>query len=292
MPEPDNPQALNRYSYGYNNPVAYTDPTGHTPCYFYCGGGDYSYNSSYDSLYDSSYSFGSVSSSLDWYQSTGDPYNIGLNLGSSSNSNSPFTLGGSNGFLSPNSSSWGSSLLGATPDFLGGSSIGGEWGGLNISSGGVDSLAANLNENNTWGSYLPGTAAGESAAQFWADISVNSNHPLAPLAVVPGVISSLWTPDTAVDTTLTLAGGWAAKGAAWAMGPVKQWVRFGESFSYHLGQTTKISIRWGASPIGNGKYLKQIPSVTMQRFNQWLRGLKLPGSSWRTKDPGHFHIKK
>ncbi|MBA3947898.1 MAG: hypothetical protein H0X37_25515 [Herpetosiphonaceae bacterium] len=29
---PVNPQALNRYSYGLNNPVKYTDPSGHKPC--------------------------------------------------------------------------------------------------------------------------------------------------------------------------------------------------------------------------------------------------------------------
>jgi RHS repeat-associated protein len=29
VPEPGNPQALNKYSYVYNNPVRYTDPTGH-----------------------------------------------------------------------------------------------------------------------------------------------------------------------------------------------------------------------------------------------------------------------
>ena len=29
VPEPGNPQALNRYSYCYNNPLKYTDPTGH-----------------------------------------------------------------------------------------------------------------------------------------------------------------------------------------------------------------------------------------------------------------------
>jgi hypothetical protein len=31
VPEPGNPQALNRYSYGLNNPVKYADPTGHLP---------------------------------------------------------------------------------------------------------------------------------------------------------------------------------------------------------------------------------------------------------------------
>ena len=31
VPEPGNPQALNRYSYTLNNPLRYTDPTGHAP---------------------------------------------------------------------------------------------------------------------------------------------------------------------------------------------------------------------------------------------------------------------
>ncbi|HRQ37624.1 MAG TPA: RHS repeat-associated core domain-containing protein [Chloroflexota bacterium] len=31
VPDPTNPQSYNRYSYGYNNPVKYQDPTGHRP---------------------------------------------------------------------------------------------------------------------------------------------------------------------------------------------------------------------------------------------------------------------
>ena len=34
VPEPGNPQALNRYAYVYNNPLHYTDPSGHCP---WCG---------------------------------------------------------------------------------------------------------------------------------------------------------------------------------------------------------------------------------------------------------------
>ena len=29
VPDPMNPQSFNRYSYSYNNPVNYSDPTGH-----------------------------------------------------------------------------------------------------------------------------------------------------------------------------------------------------------------------------------------------------------------------
>jgi len=32
--EPGNPQALNRYMYVYNNPLRYTDPSGHIPGHF------------------------------------------------------------------------------------------------------------------------------------------------------------------------------------------------------------------------------------------------------------------
>lgn len=32
IPNPGNPQSLNRYSYTLNNPIRYTDPTGHYEC--------------------------------------------------------------------------------------------------------------------------------------------------------------------------------------------------------------------------------------------------------------------
>ena len=76
------------------------------------------------------------------------------------------------------------------------------------------------------------------------------------------------------------------------IGPTKQWIRFGPSYSHNLATKTASSIRWGASPGNKGKYLNQIPSVRMREVNQWLRTQKLPGNNWRTKDPGHFHIKK
>jgi hypothetical protein len=38
VPEPGNPQALNRYSYVYNSPLNYTDPSGHAATCPDCGG--------------------------------------------------------------------------------------------------------------------------------------------------------------------------------------------------------------------------------------------------------------
>lgn len=53
--------------------------------------------------------------------------------------------------------------------------------------------------------YRASTSAGENAAQYWADIAVKSEHPLAPLANIPGVFAALWTPDVAPTTAITLA---------------------------------------------------------------------------------------
>lgn len=53
--------------------------------------------------------------------------------------------------------------------------------------------------------YRATTAAGDNAAKYWANIGVNSGHPLAQLAHIPGAFAALWTPETAPATALTLA---------------------------------------------------------------------------------------
>lgn len=53
--------------------------------------------------------------------------------------------------------------------------------------------------------YVASTHRAEEAAEFWADIAVKSDHPLAPLAHAPGVFAALWTPGVAPTTATTLA---------------------------------------------------------------------------------------
>jgi hypothetical protein len=72
--------------------------------------------------------------------------------------------------------------------------------------GSGSALAVSGATARTWGSYLPGTEAGERAAQHWADLHVKTGN---PLYAVPGILASLWTPDTAVATATTLLGGGA-----------------------------------------------------------------------------------
>jgi hypothetical protein len=52
--------------------------------------------------------------------------------------------------------------------------------------------------------YEASTQAGEDAAMYWADIATNSKHPLASVAHIPGVFATLWTPEIAPTTAITL----------------------------------------------------------------------------------------
>lgn len=67
-------------------------------------------------------------------------------------------------------------------------------------TGAIDTLLSRLGNL-----YRATTHAGDQAAQYWADIAVNSKHPLAPLAHIPGVFAALWTPEVAPTTAVTLA---------------------------------------------------------------------------------------
>lgn len=71
-------------------------------------------------------------------------------------------------------------------------------------------------------------------------------------------------------------------------GGLKQWFRFGPSFSKTLNQKISYSIRWGASP----KYSYKITDPTFRYINQSFRNTKIPINNWRFNDPGHFHIFK
>jgi RHS repeat-associated protein len=56
-------------------------------------------------------------------------------------------------------------------------------------------------------SYLPGTAVGDRSAQYWAGRVIRTDFYQDPSARVGLFLSVLWTPDTAIDTALTLVGG-------------------------------------------------------------------------------------
>jgi hypothetical protein len=139
-----------------------------------------------------------------------------------------------------------------------------------------------VEEERTWSSYLPGTEAGESAALYWADIAVNSEHPLAFAAHVPGVFASMWTDQTAVSTAFTL--GTAGTGSIGSR--FVDW--FNKGYGFSLGRFSF----WYKLPRLNGRLyflyrLKNGKTFRFQRGNwgkkdqPWYKQeyLKLPGKT-------------
>ncbi|KPZ54284.1 FG-GAP-like repeat-containing protein [Pseudoalteromonas sp. P1-25] len=61
----------------------------------------------------------------------------------------------------------------------------------------------------TWGSYLPFTQTGDESAQFWANrlVAAGGGFTDDPVASAGLFFSSLWTPNTAADTSFALFGG-------------------------------------------------------------------------------------
>ncbi|NKB81287.1 MAG: hypothetical protein GKS05_05240 [Nitrospirales bacterium] len=106
VPEPGNPQTLNRYAYALNNPLVYTDPTGHFAAHCpsldssFCGGprqpGGRFGALFADQLFDLP-SFPTFSN----FSPAGSLHN-----------NSPFTFGGRGGFVSTSLPTFGGSNLG------------------------------------------------------------------------------------------------------------------------------------------------------------------------------------
>jgi hypothetical protein len=145
-------------------------------------------------------------------------------------------------------------------------------------------------EKRTWGSYLPGIESGSNAAQYWADIAVNSEHPLAPLANVPGVFASLWTAETAVQTAFTLgtAGVGAIGSRAVDFFTVGRGFKFGRAefwyklptlngrtyFSYKFKNGTSLRLQRGNWGKQNQPWYKQeyfkLPSSTNKHW-PWQR---------------------
>ena len=79
-----------------------------------------------------------------------------------------------------------------------------------------------------------------------------------------------------------------------AYGPFRKWYRRKPSYSRSGGFRTNNSISWGASPARNGRYVNQIGNPKLRQFNQYIRNKRLPPGRlwWRTRDPGHFNIKR
>jgi RHS repeat-associated protein len=188
VPEPYNPQSLNRYSYCLNNPLIYTDPSGHEETeyeleeivvigerlYWFEGMGFYGWVT-----LDELFSFMSLYSTSEI-----NPYEYPL---------------------------------------LQEVSIGGGGGSVAHAAAKADKkIKKNVNptqDNSTWqdivdGKYV-GTGYGEDATQYYADKYNNADTWYEKTGWgVAGCFAALWTPDTYLKTAGTLAAGYSVAG--WA----------------------------------------------------------------------------
>lgn len=77
----------------------------------------------------------------------------------------------------------------------------------------------------------------------------------------------------------------AVRYARYAIGPARAWLRTGNSFSRSNSFRT-YAVRWGS----NSHWRNQIGSSRLRSLNARLHNTRIPGSSWRTRDSGHFHL--
>ncbi|MCM2480253.1 hypothetical protein [Serpentinimonas maccroryi] len=123
------------------------------------------------------------------------------------------------------------------------------------------------------------------AAFSQADIATLFEPSAAPLQLA--ALSEQEMKETEGAVVPFLIGAFhAVNFARHAIGPVNAWVRMGPSFS-RISQVSTYSIRWGS----NKHHQKQIGSATLRNFNNSLHNSRLPGSSWRAQDRGHFHLR-
>lgn len=99
-----------------------------------------------------------------------------------------------------------------------------------------------------------------------------------------------------VNSTLKATGAGMAVGAGLyggyravtpQTGTINHWIRVHDSYSRTLKTPTK-SVTWGS----NKHHRQFIGNERIRNINASFRETKLPGSSWRVQDKGHFHLWK
>lgn len=133
---------------------------------------------------------------------------------------------------------------------------------------GLAALTLSGGEAGAWGNHI------HSYAKTGQPASVNSTLKATGAGMVTG--ASMY------------GGGRVAYNAITPhTGTIQNWARIGNSYS-QTSQVRTVAVRWGS----NNHYAKSIGNERIREMNRSFRETKLPGSSWRVQDRGHFHLWK
>jgi len=202
VPDPLNPQSLNRYAYVQNNPINLIDPTGHDEGD--AGGGDESPpsdNPGSDATLTLTSPPPQSSSNDSIFGYIADGWNVLADWGSSLfSSNSASVASGSNA----------ADISNTAPVSAGDNAALAATGSMLDSKVGSGSFAQSTSSAN-W----MGTGYGASSAQWYAN---KYNETGAWYYGAGGLMASLWTPETYIDTATTLSVGYSVAGWASRIG--------------------------------------------------------------------------
>lgn len=113
------------------------------------------------------------------------------------------------------------------------------------------------------GEYLPATTRyGEEAATFWAEVAVQNEGTAAGYAAwVPGLFSSLWLPETATSTVLTLGTAGIAPGVAEAFPTAGRVMLVGGTGLTAYGTTIALQELVAGRDVYSGRHLNDAERV-------------------------------
>ena len=325
---PENSQSFNRYSYCINNPLKYTDPTGQFFQIGFIGAALLAADAFANAMTTDSGSKFFISSAISIF-SPAVSGAIGSIFGATGNFGHELLRAGAHGLASGVQNALTGDNFGvgfASGAFASFAGSGAQWAGLG--KGGVlgaTTLFGGIGSAVFGGDFLDGAMTGLQIG-FLNDLQHMDGDLMGKEArckklpdgtfVAPGELpSAISIAHPHINLTLTapvekglelvspefdiLTGiraifngalkatfSVSADGCRFINEQRKPWIRIKPSYSKVNGVKTR-SITWGS----NAHYRdKKIINPILRKLNENIRNYKIPIDSWRTADPGHFHL--
>jgi hypothetical protein len=132
--------------------------------------------------------------------------------------------------------------------------------------------------NRLAGGHYVGTTLGTNALDYYADIIAdpNASYWKKGPAYVGGFFAALWTPETYLQTTVTLAGAYGASSVLSGRGLVPRYKSFfGRGGLFNSNRFLRVGVgRWGGEEWirVSGKVVEKVTFGRKAHWNWWKRG--------------------